>query len=212
MMKNISSCLLGVMILFITNNVIGQIVEQEDLPDVTSINSTPKPAATPLNYQKLHLSLNVGAGFMGSKYNSGVFTTIAPALNYMVTPKFKIEVGGVLVTGNNNFYQAPVGETQRSVFQKSNQALVYAEGQYLLSDRLVISGSVFKSFDPNTSSKLNPYALDYKGMNIGFDYKVSKNITFGASLRYSNGNSYMNPGSMGFYSPSSVDIFGNPLR
>jgi hypothetical protein len=206
-MKLISNCLLGVMMLFIAGNVFGQLTGEENLPDDMSIAAS--KSAAPLKFQKLHLSLNIGAGFMTSKYHSGAFTTIAPNLNYMVTPKFKLEVGGVFLMGNTNFYQVPGVESQKSVFQKSNQMLIYTQGQYLVNDRLMITGSLFKAFDPYNSSKLNPYSLDYKGMNIGLDYKVTKNITFGAQIRYSNGNGYMNNGGMGLYSPGTYDIFGN---
>jgi hypothetical protein len=197
------------MTLFITNNMFGQISEQDELPNSTSLNQAPKQV-TPLNYQKLHLSLNVGAGFAGSKYNSGVFTTIAPNLNYMATRRLKLEVGGVFMMGNNNFYQVPGNETRSNFLRRSTQTLIYAQGQYLLNDRLVLSGSVFKSFNPNASSKLNPYALDYKGMNIGLDYKVTKSISVGAQIRYSNGNQnyFLNQNGMGLSSSSQRDMFG----
>ena len=35
---------------------------------------------------------------------------------------------------------------------------------------------------------MNPYFLDYKGMNLGLDYKIGKNMSIGAQLRISNGN------------------------
>jgi len=195
--------------LFITNNMFGQISEQDELLNSISLNQAPKQV-TPLNYQKLHLSLNVGAGFAGSKYNSGVFTTIAPNLNYMVTRRLKLEVGGVFMMGNNNFYQVPGNETRSNFLRRSTQTLIYAQGQYLLNDRLVLSGSVFKSFNPNASSKLNPYALDYKGMNIGLDYKVTKSISVGAQIRYSNGNQnyFLNQNGMGLSSSYQRDVFG----
>lgn len=211
-MKRIGICLLGVMTLFITNNVFGQITNQDDLQNGLSLNPEIKQSKPPLNYQKLHLSLDVGAGFMGSKYNSGVFTTIAPNLNYMVTPKLKLEAGVVFVTGNHNFYQMPVGETQQSVFQRTNQVSVYTQGEYLLTDRLTLTGAFYKTFTPGGTSQINPYALNYNDMYMGLDYKLTKNIKLGAAIRYTNGNSFVNPRGIGLYSPNKVDIFGNPVR
>ncbi len=204
------SCLLGIVILLTTINVFGQTTERDDLLNGTSLNPAPKQTTPPLIYQKVHLSLNVGAGFVGSKYNSGVYTSIAPNLNYMATPKLKIEVGGVFVTGNNNFYQVPGTEMRSNFLQRSTQTLFYAQGQYLLNDRLMVTGSVFKSFNPNVSSKLNPYALDYKGMNIGLDYKVTKGLSVGAQIRYSNGNQnyFLNQNGMGLSSSYQHNVFG----
>jgi len=187
--------------LFITNNLIGQ---------STSIDSVDLNQPTPaLNFQRLHVSLNVGAGYIGgSGYNSGLFTMVAPSLNYMVSPKLKLEVGSVFFSRNNDYYQMPATETRPNIPQKSNEALVYAQGQYFLSDNLTLTGSFYKSLNAIGSSHKSPYSPDYKGMNFGLDYKITKNISFGAQFRYSSSNhSFFNRNGMG-YSPYQRDVFG----
>ena len=203
-MKSLCSCIFCVM-LFFANNMMGQSTAPV-LDGSSDLKKSP-----PLSFQRLHVSLDVGAGYMGgSGYNSGAFTTIAPSLNYTVSPKLKFEVGSVILSGNHSFYQMPATETQPSMNQRSTQALVYAQGQYLLTDRLMLTGSVYKTMNSNALTRNNPYSLDYKGMNIGLDYKIAKNISIGAQFRYSNGNqNYMlNQNGMGLYSPYQQNAFG----
>ena len=56
-----------------------------------------------LNYKRMSFSVDVGFGFAASKYSSGAYTYISPYMSYLVTPRFKLDVGGILQQGFNGF-------------------------------------------------------------------------------------------------------------
>jgi hypothetical protein len=192
--------------LFITNKMAGQTKDEgnsvfREVPKLETKQNTPF-----FNPQKLHLSLDLGTGVFGSKLGSGSFYSVAPNFSYLVTPKLRIEFGGAFVLSNNNFNTKPVSETSaKEVKQQTNQTIVYASGQYLLSDKITITGSAYKTVNSNNSKQINPYYLDYKGMNLGIDYKLSKNVSIGAQVRVSNSNNpylnYYNYNGSGMFSP-----------
>jgi hypothetical protein len=193
----------------------GQNVDQNNLFSGNDTKIQPKKATPFFTPQKLHLSLDLGTSFIGgSKYYSGTFFNIAPNLNYLVSPRLKVEVGGVLTSGYNNFYQLPVSPESKStnVVKQTNQALVYASGQYLLTDKLILTGSVYKTVNSDNSRQINPYYLDYKGMNMGIDYKITKNMSVGAHVKISNSNNnylnYYNSNNSGLFSPYHDSFMG----
>ncbi len=155
-----------------------------------------------LNYKRMSFSLDVGFGYAASKYNSGAYTYISPYMSYLVTPRFKLDVGGILQQGFNGF-----GNSEFNSFGgNGTNALLFVRGNYLVSDRLIISGSVYKTFTNNKTinsefiNKKN--SLDNYGINIGAEYKISEHMTIGAQVNLSNGNN--NP----FYNSESYPFGG----
>jgi hypothetical protein len=140
----------------------------------TSFNTqTIKKNTSLLNYKRMSFSVDVGFGFSASKYNSGAYTYISPYMSYLVTPRFKLDVGGILQQGFNGF-----GNSEFNSFGgNGTNALLFVRGNYLVSDRLIISGSVYKTFTSNKTinsefiNKKN--SLDNYGINIGAEYKIA---------------------------------------
>jgi hypothetical protein len=155
----------------------------------TSFNTqTIKKNTSLLNYKRMSFSVDVGFGFAASKYSSGAYTYISPYMSYLVTPRFKLDVGGILQKGFNGF-----GNSEFNSFgTNGTNALIFVRGNYLVSDRLIISGSVYKTFTSNKTidsefiNKKN--SLDNYGINIGAEYKISEHMTIGAQVNFSNGN------------------------
>ena len=160
---------------------------------------TIKKNSSLMNYKRLSLLVDVGFGYMASKYNSGAYTYISPYVSYLVTPRFKLDVGGIFQKGFNGF-----GNSEFNSFgTNGSNTLLFVRGNYLASDRLIISGSVYKSFsntktiDSEFINKKN--SLDNFGINIGAEYKISEHMTIGAQVNFSDGNhnpfynSYDNP-------------------
>jgi hypothetical protein len=167
---------------------------------VTSFhNQTIKKNSSLLNYKRMSFSVDAGFGFGGNKYYSGGYTYISPYLSYLVTPRFTLDVGGILQQGINGF-----NNTEFNSFGgKSTNLLLFARGNYLVSDRLIISGSIYKTFTNNkiTNSEFlgNKKSLDNYGISVGMDYKISEHMTIGAQVNFSNGND--NPFYQSQYSP-----------
>jgi hypothetical protein len=145
-----------------------------------------------LNYKRMSFSVDVGFGFAASKYNSGAYTYISPYLSYLVTPRFKLDVGGILQQGFSGFNNSELNGF--GVGNNGTNALLFVRGNYLVTDRLIVSGSVYKTFTNNNTlntefpGKKN--SLDNYGLNIGAEYKITENLSIGAQVNFSNGNNY----------------------
>ncbi|MEI6852940.1 MAG: hypothetical protein WCL06_08860 [Bacteroidota bacterium] len=173
-------------------------------PDTTtSFNTqTIKKNNSLLNYKRMSFSVDVGFGFAASKYSSGAYTYISPYMSYLVTPRFKLDVGGILQQGFNGFNNSEFS----SFGGNGTNALLFVRGNYLVSDRLIISGSVYKTFTSyktlNSEFTGKKNSLDNYGINIGAEYKISEHMTIGAQVNFSNGNN--NP----FYNSESYPYGG----
>jgi hypothetical protein len=145
-----------------------------------------------LNYKRLGISMEMGIGVSGSKSGLGTYTYMAPFLNYRVSPRFRLDVGAVYTQGFNNFHS---NEFQNFNGNNSNLSL-FARGNYLVSDKLLISGAVYKTFNlnkPQTSDiSTQKRSLDNYGIIVGAEYKITENLTIGAQLNFSdrNNNTY----------------------
>ena len=149
---------------------------------------TIKKNSSLLNYKRMSFSVGVGFGYLSSKYNSGAYTYISPYMSYLVTPRFKLDVGGILQQGFNGF-----GNSEYNSFGTTGtNALIFVRGNYLVSDRLIISGSVYKTFNNNNSINSEftgkKKLLEDYGINIGAEYKITEHLTIGAQVNFSDGN------------------------
>jgi hypothetical protein len=175
---------------FFANNLLGQ---DTTALDSTGDNTTKIPLQKPapaLKTPRLSYSMELGAGFFsGSSLFSGTYTNIAPSINYLVSPKLNIEVGGVFTTGNTNFNQNSMLKSNPNLSPQTNQFFVFTNGQYALTNRLMLTGSFYSTLNSNKSQQINPYFLDYRGMDLGLNYKLTEHMSLGAQFRMSNGYS-----------------------
>ncbi len=145
--------------------------------------------------KRLGFSMEMGAGVSGSKYGIGSYTYFSPFLNYRVSPRFRLDFGASYIQGFNNF------KTNDLYGFGSNQSYLslFARGNYLVSDKLLISGTVYKTFDltkPQNSDLNNQKrSLENYGIIVGAEYKITENLTIGAQVNFSDRNSgyYNNP-------------------
>jgi predicted porin len=160
-----------------------------------------------LSPKRMSFKLDLGVGYVGGS-NSGMYTYLAPYLRYSLTPKLKLDVGGILCDGISGM----------SGSYNSTSFLLFAKGNYLLTDKLTVSGTAYKTFYPNTSlysESINKNSTDNYGFSLGMDYKITKNLSFGAQVimakGYNNNNLFQSQPSLfgGFPSDNPHNgIFG----
>jgi len=143
-----------------------------------------------LKEQKLKLNLKAGA-FFGTGFGSGEYygTYVSPEINYRVSPRFTVKTGISVIQSFGTqpglmMYEATPG----SPSAPSTRSLIYASGTYKLNERLMISGTVYKSFNTFNGKSSNPASkiYDYQGVIMGIDYKVGRNIFIQGQIEFSD--------------------------
>ncbi len=153
--------------------------------------------------KKMKFGLDVGA-FAGYSSYSGEFfgTYISPKVNYRLTTKFSLTVGGTIVNSYGSLYYYPSTESSFNNPQANfTRSFLYASGAYKLTERLIISGTVYKEIN---AFNQNPYGSesnsnDYQGMIMGVDYKIGEHFFIQGQIEISNDpySQYHQPGSFG---------------
>jgi len=163
---------------------------------------------------QLQIHFDVGASFSNLGGFGSMYTNyISPQISYPLSEKLSLQVGGVfstnLLTGQGSIIPSFTGNLRNNTF---SQYLLYAKGMYQLSDKLEIRSSVIKSID-NTPDLFrmnsNLLNLNYESYSLGFDYKLSNSVRFGANFNIINDKNpfYLRPfgnkinGLSPFYNP-----------
>lgn len=115
----------------------------------------------------------------------GIYTSVAPSFNYQATQRLNVEIGTSVISGMNSF-SPPIKSANSTLPQPSNQYFIFGHGNYLLTDKLILTGSFYKSANTG-SNQANPNLLNYKGFDFGFNYKLSKNMEVGAQFKVADG-------------------------
>jgi hypothetical protein len=159
---------------------------------------------------RLKFHLDAGA-FAGTSFGSGDYfgTYVSPQINYRLSPKFTLTAGMTLTnTIGNPWYSCSIEGQYGYPSANFTRSFLYASGAYQLSERLVLSGTVYKEinlYNQDSFSKNNNTG-DYHGMIMGVDYKIGKNIFIQGQIEISN-NPYRGYQQHGFYN----NTFGNSL-
>jgi hypothetical protein len=156
-----------------------------------------KPAYS-LTFGAGYTSLGRGMGFSNS--------TVTPTMAFAPTEKLQVVVGASFSYMNFNNMPTANSLTTNGNIQQSggNPSQAFAYGKYQVNNRLSFfaGGSFAKNqlyvspFYPGIGKS------DYQQLGLGFNYKLGRRTTIGASFNYSNG-----PGYMGL-SPNSYNTFG----
>jgi hypothetical protein len=178
-----------------------QIVQPEANTTIQDIPQTP--------VKKVEYSLNTGTSFSFGTFKSSSFY-IAPQMSYQITPKLKLNTGVIFIKSN---ITAPsdaalnLGQSQTRLFeQKTTETVVFASGDYQLNDKLLITGTVIKNFNSPMSSKMEDagWRNSFQMMSMGFQYKISPNMTFGAEFKMVQSNNLYNPLYYNLYQFGSI--------
>lgn len=181
-----------------------QIVDELVIPDSSVFMSHTKLPAKKL---QTHVDLNMGYMLSGKGYG-GPIMSISPYVSYPVSERMWFNAGiSVGYSPYNPFYYYDNSHNQNNMLPMTRMFL-FAQGNYRVNERLVVNGTAYKQvFDvPNSNKSLFPATnIDYSGMSVGFNYKITKNISFGAQLQMNS------PNRPNYYSPLiQQNSFYNP--
>jgi hypothetical protein len=139
-------------------------------------------------------SMQVGTSF-GSNFhgNSSFGTFVSPALAYNVSNRFRLKAG---VTVFNNFgdpYYAGYDNYYSPVMSNGTTTSVFVQGDYLLSNKLMISGALYKDFSTFNTHVTDPRFKnpESQGMILNLNYRPARNFEINASFGYGTGNRSM---------------------
>jgi len=143
---------------------------------------------------KFRYGATLGSEFTSIRgYGSALTTIIQPHFTYGLSKRFTIG-GGISIIQTNYFNARPLWSSETSTAGSGNftTGIVFVNGQYLVNDRLTISGSAFKQFpitkDPLPYNPFNPVSSKgAQGIDFNIGYRLGSNMYIQAGFRYTDG-------------------------
>ena len=163
--------------------------------------------------EKLQFNLTMGAGFgLSNSIGNSFSTYYSPSVSYQVTPKFKINTGILYINSTVNNLPLYADYKYELFSGNISEYNAYIEGQYQLTDKLSVGGSIFYDFtnysSTNGMSMLGKSNLNKIGYSANFKYKVAKGLTIEGELRVRDGENY-NPFNRNQMSNSNSMFMGS---
>lgn len=207
---------------FLLGGTSAQAQDLTHLPEVSSqaaVTTTTKAdsvqAIASPKFSRVSYSLSAGAAFS----NFGSASYLEPRVQYHVTPRFSVfsslmmvqAWGGPAISSAHH-----EGGASHSVMgdPASRSYLLHVGGSYAMSEKLLLSGSVWKNIGPTSPARYmaNPFTYGgypQQGFNFQAQYQLAPNVTISGGVRYGSGNTgyFGAPGA--FYNNGSA--FGNPF-
>jgi hypothetical protein len=154
-------------------------------------------------------TMQVGTGFASNFNGKSSFNTyVSPALAYNVSSRFRMKAGVMVFNNFGDPYYAGSDYYYSPVMNSGTTTSVYLQGDYLLSNKLMLSGAVYKDFSTLNTHPTDPgyKAPESQGMIFNVNYRPTQHVEINASFEYGNGNRSMlhspfYPGNT--FSPSS---------
>lgn len=155
---------------------------------------------------KLSYSLNMGASFSNG---FGSATYVEPSVRYQVSNRFRVNTSLAYVhtTPYNTSATGPEGTTVMYRNGGGSHYIASVGVDYLASDRLMLSGNIWRDFSNVPAGDLSAgfYSPGRMGADFRATYKITEHFTVTGGVRYTEGASpFGNP----YYSPFAPG-FGN---
>ena len=139
-------------------------------------------------------SLQVGTVF-GSNFhgNSSFGTFISPTLAYNVSKRFRLKAGVTVFSNFGDPYYAGYDNYYSPVISDGTTTSVFIQGDYLLSNKFMISGALYKDFPSFNTHSTDPRLKtpESQGMILNLNYRPTSNFEINASFEYGNGSRSM---------------------
>lgn len=174
--------------------------EKEKTKTILTQEQQAKPTALLPAPSRFSYGLSLGSSF-GTGFGA---TYVEPSVRYQVNDRFK--VFGSLTYLNMMPQQYLVNSAEGGGILRhtsgSNHYIANAGVDYLASDRLILSGSVWRDFS-NVPAQSRLYNGLFQPLRSGADfratYKITENISVSGGVRYSNGGAPMGIGPGPYY-------------
>lgn len=143
-----------------------------------------------LRYQKgdmgfaLQAGAMAGTDFMG---NSRFGTYVSPMLAYNISSRFRLKAGVTMFQGFGDYY--PYGYDGFGYQTSGNPTTtgIFIQGDYLLSNKVTLSGAVYKYFSPVNFNDPNKKGPEGESYIFNVNYRPTKHFEINASFEYGNG-------------------------
>ena len=147
-----------------------------------------------LQPKKFNYNLTLGSEFTSiSGFGSALNTYVTPRFSYNVNKRLSIG-GGISVIQTNYFNARSYLQNEQPFSTNGNftSGMIFVNGQYLVNDRLTISGSAYKQFpitkDPLPYNPFNPVSSKgAQGVDFNIGYRIGDHMYIQAGFRYSDG-------------------------
>ncbi|MGB0882828.1 MAG: hypothetical protein ACPGSO_07715 [Vicingaceae bacterium] len=192
----------------ISTSIFAQSGETEEVEYVLENNDGETSFNSLKPKDKLHYGFEMGASFSNSKTYGNYFSTYyRPIVSFDVSPRFSINTGVTYI--NSQVSNVPtISEYNYELFSGNiSQYNAFIGGEYKLTDKLIVGGSVFYDFTSYQSFNGQPVVKRNGLENIGysgyFKYKINENFSIEGEIRINDRNPYNQ-----YNSPFSNRSFG----
>ncbi len=204
--RTITLCLL-VTLACLSLNGYSQSASFDTIPSATSPSMQKQNHFIP---RKMDFGIQVGTQFSTSSYGTGFSTFISPHLTYRLSKRFSMSGGVSIVnTSLNGLSYTSVSRNEYSLNGNYTSAMVFLSGQYLVNERLTISGTAYKQF--NLFGNIPGYKSfgnnDAQGIYMNVKYTILENVHLEAGFGYSRGYNPFNS----LYNDPFNRSFGDPF-
>ena len=154
---------------------------------------------------KTDIGVSLGTSFSTNFNKAYAVTTFAkPEIRHKLSKRFNIRGG--LSIANSEYGNTPVYTEggPRTYSGNITQGMLYVSGDYIISPKVVLSGTAYKEFsvDHSGSDDLFKPGYDGKGLMMNLRISPSENVFIDVGAEYYQGNNPFRQGRYGHYSPS----------
>ena len=157
--------------------------------------------------EKVDVGLQLGTSF-STNFNKGfAFSTmVSPEIRYKINKRLRIR-GGMSISNTeygNTLIYSPYGVSSYS--GNITQGMLYVSGDYVLSPKAILSGTVYKEFSIDHGKPDDAFRPGYEGKGVMMNLRLmpTENMFIDIGAEYYEGN---NPWRGGAYNP-----FYSPVR
>ncbi len=186
-------CLINILLLLLIFNSYSQVTDNNKNGQQAQVNDS-------VRENKVTYSFSSGVSVISGSHKGTVSSFFfTPEITYKFSSNLILN-SGLIITQNN--YSIPVeyiGDNHSIVVRRAseeNQNIFYASGNYLLSPKLLISGSITTTLPFKSSIYGDGYMQNsFQSYSMGMSYKFNNSLTISAGMSFIHSNFDILPGT-----------------